>query len=228
MKTRYSHFSTIPLLFTLALLSCTSTGTQLSINEMYQEFQSAPDSTRTKVWWFHGETETTREGITADLEAFKEAGVGGVIYYDQIHGDGKGASAIFSPEWWEALKFSAAEAKRLGLTFEINLSNGFVAGGPWITKEMSMKRLCQSQVVIAGGETYNDILPAPSTDEFWDVKTLAFPVPEGVKWEEKVLINIKDYCKDKICIVSTHRRSMMTIYDKIYKIEDSKLLNIEG
>ena len=191
MKTRYSHFSTIPLLFTLALLSCTSTGTQLSINEMYQEFQSAPDSTRTKVWWFHGETETTREGITADLEAFKEAGVGGVIYYDQIHGDGKGASAIFSPEWWEALKFSAAEAKRLGLTFEINLSNGFVAGGPWITKEMSMKRLCQSQVIMTGGQTYNDILPAPSTDEFWDVKTLAFPVPEGVKWEEKVLINEK-------------------------------------
>ena len=26
---------------------------------------------RTKVWWFHGETETTREGITADLEAYK-------------------------------------------------------------------------------------------------------------------------------------------------------------
>ena len=173
---------------TIIMGACTSTGTQLSINEMYKEFQSAPDSTRTKVWWFHGETETTREGITADLEAFKEAGVGGVIYYDQIHGDGKGASAIFSPEWWEALKFSATEAKRLGLTFEINLSNGFVAGGPWITKEMSMKRLCQSQVIVTGGQTYNDILPAPSTDEFWDVKTLAFPVPEKVKWEEKVLI----------------------------------------
>ncbi len=176
---------------TMIMGACTSTGTQLSINEMYQEFQSAPDSTRTKVWWFHGETETTREGITADLEAFKEAGVGGVIYYDQIHGDGKGASAIFSPDWWEDLKFSAAEAKRLGLTFEINLSNGFVAGGLWITKEMSMKRLCQSQVVVAGGQTYNDVLPAPANDEFWDIKTLAFPVPEGVKWEEKTLIEEK-------------------------------------
>lgn len=176
---------------TMIMGACTSTGTQLSINEMYQEFQSAPDSTRTKVWWFHGETETTREGITADLEAFKEAGVGGVIYYDQIHGDGKGASAIFSPDWWEDLKFSAAEAKRLGLTFEINLSNGFVAGGPWITKEMSMKRLCQSQVLVAGGQTYNDVLPAPANDEFWDIKTLAFPVPEGMKWEEKTLIEEK-------------------------------------
>ena len=34
------------------------------------------------VWWFFGETPTTREGITADLEAFKQQGVGGVVYYD--------------------------------------------------------------------------------------------------------------------------------------------------
>ena len=150
----------------MAMLAACTPQPQPGIADIYKEFQSAPDSTRTKVWWFHGETETTREGITADLEAFREAGVGGVIYYDQIHGDGKVACAIFSPEWWEALKFSAAEAKRLGLTFEINLSNGFVAGGPWITKEMSMKRLCQSQVLVAGGQTYEGLLPRPSADEF--------------------------------------------------------------
>ncbi|MBQ8672454.1 MAG: glycosyl hydrolase family 2 [Bacteroides sp.] len=168
--------------------ACTSAGSPYSIADIYQEFQSVPDSTRTKVWWFHGETETTREGITADLEAFCEAGVGGVVYYDQIHGSGEGACAIFSPEWWEALKFSAAEARRLGLSFEINLSNGFVAGGPWITKEMSMKRLCHSQVVVEAGATYDDVLPPPSADEFWDVRTLAFPVPDAVEWGEKRLI----------------------------------------
>ena len=43
------------------------------------------------MWWFFGETETTREGITADLETFKEAGVGGVVYYDHVHGKGEGA-----------------------------------------------------------------------------------------------------------------------------------------
>ena len=84
-----------------------------NIDNIYSEFSSAPDSSRTKVWWFHGETETTHEGITADLEAFKEAGVGGVVYYDQVHGDAKGAFPVFSPEWWNALIFSASEAKRL-------------------------------------------------------------------------------------------------------------------
>ena len=81
---------------------------QQGIVRAYEEFRNPEDSTRTKVWWFHGETETTREGITADLEAYRRAGVGGVVYYDQVHGSGEGALDAFSPEWWEMLKFSAA------------------------------------------------------------------------------------------------------------------------
>lgn len=179
------------LFFASVFLSACSNTEHRSIAQIYSEFSTAPDSTRTKVWWFHGETATTKEGITADLEAFKEAGVGGVVYYDQIHGDGAGASAIFSREWWDALIFSAQEARRLGLTFEINLSNGFVAGGPWVTKEMSMKRLCYSQTMLKGGESFDGVLPAPSNDEFWDIKTIAFPVPEAVRWEERVLIEYR-------------------------------------
>jgi hypothetical protein len=158
---------------------------------MYAEFQRVPDSTRTKVWWFHGETATTREGITADLEAFRQAGVGGVVYYDQVHGKAEGADTVFSTAWWEALKFAASEARRLGLTFEISLSNGYVAGGPWITQAQSMKRLCQSEVLVEGGRLFDDVLPAPSSDEFWDVKTLAFPVPQEVEWLKHTLISQK-------------------------------------
>ncbi|MBQ1580952.1 MAG: hypothetical protein II107_00595, partial [Prevotella sp.] len=36
----------------------------------------------------------THEGITADLEAFKQQGVGGVVYYDQVHGNGDGAFKV--------------------------------------------------------------------------------------------------------------------------------------
>lgn len=162
-----------------------------AIGDLYAEFQRVPDSTRTKVWWFHGETATTREGITADLEAFRQAGVGGVVYYDQVHGKAEGADTVFSTAWWEALKFAASEARRLGLTFEISLSNGYVAGGPWITKAQSMKRLCQSEVVVKGGGRFDDLLPAPSSDEFWDVRTLAFPVPQEVEWQKHTLIDKK-------------------------------------
>lgn len=144
-------------------------------------FQSPPDSTRTKVWWFHGETETTKFGITADLEALKKAGIGGVVYYDQVFGDQAGAMPAFSSGWWDMLKFSAIEAKRIGLTFETHVSNGYVAGGPWITYETGMKRLMATETVVEGGQEVSLTLPVPTNRYNYskDVAVLAFPVPAG-------------------------------------------------
>ena len=164
-----------------AAILCAATLVQASaqtgIIQTLEEFRNPQDSTRTKVWWFHGETPTTLEGITADLEAYSQAGIGGVVYYDQVHGSGDGAAEAFSPEWWEALKFSASEARRLGLSFEINISNGYVAGGPWITEEYSMQRLCSSETTVKGGRTVRLTLPRPNAKGwFKDVAVLAFPM----------------------------------------------------
>lgn len=108
-------------------------------DEMFRAFEQVPDTCRSKVWWFHGEHIDTDAGITADLEAFKAQGIGGVVYYDQNHGPGApGVVPSMSPEWWHTLKFAAREAKRLGLSFEVNISNGYVCGGPWIKPESGM------------------------------------------------------------------------------------------
>ena len=169
------------------LLSCMACSSQSDIKratltQSWEEFSHPQDSTRTKVWWFHGETETTREGITADLEAYKRAGVGGVVYYDQVHGKCENALRAFEPEWWDMLRFAASEAKRIGLSFEINLSNGFVAGGPWITKKLGMQRLTASDTLVTGGKHLSAILPVPGRSEFWDVAVLAFPAPQDA-WQ---------------------------------------------
>lgn len=165
---------------------------QSGILRAYQEFRSPEDSTRTKVWWFHGETPTTREGITADLEAYRQAGVGGVVYYDQVHGSAEGAFDTFSKEWWEMLKFAAAEAKRLGLSFEINISNGYVAGGPWITEEYGMQRLCSSETKVMGGGHVSLSLPRPN-DRGWyrDVAVLAFPMDVELSEEKDISSELK-------------------------------------
>lgn len=149
-----------------------------NLSDALYGFEHIQDSARTKVWWFHGETETTKEGITADLEAFRKAGVGGVVYYDQSHGKAENALPGFSEEWWEMLRFSAEEAKRLGLTFEIHISNGFVAGGPWITNETGMKRLAASELLIEGGCLFEGKLEKPVNQYKFckDVAVLAFPV----------------------------------------------------
>lgn len=153
-----------------------------NIDLLRQEFRFPNDSARTKLWWFHGETETTKEGITADLEAFKQAGIGGVVYYDQVHGKGADASPVFSKDWWEKLIFSVSEAKRLGLTFEVNVSNGYVAGGPWITKKLSMQKVVASDTVVSGNCQFSGRLPLPtSQSEFWDFAVIAFPVTGTVE-----------------------------------------------
>jgi len=189
-------YLSIALLINLTFcLSCShQTKPKLStLKQAWNEFSNPEDSTRTKVWWFHGETETTREGITADLEAYKRAGVGGVVYYDQVHGKGENAFYAFSPEWWDMLRFAASESKRIGLSFEINLSNGYVAGGPWITKALSMQRLTAKDTLIVGGQHFDAALPLPNRSEFWDIAVLAFPV-NATNWETSLSRNPKVTC----------------------------------
>ena len=63
---------------------------------LWDSFADPSQEARTKLWWFHGETETTKEGIDADLRAFKDAGIGGVVFYDQTHGSQEGACPALS------------------------------------------------------------------------------------------------------------------------------------
>ena len=169
------------LIFSLLAIGSLTVAYCRSYDDVYSAFAAAPDSCRTKVWWFHGEGATTHEGITADLEAYKAAGVGGVVYYDQVHGDGQGAFEEMSPEWWDALKFAAQEAKRLGLSFEINMGNGYVASGPWITMEQSMKCVCWSETLAEPGEEFRSVwLAKPHNRQFWDIAVLAIPVEDGM------------------------------------------------
>ena len=149
-----------------------------SVDSLWSRFVRPGDEARTKVWWFHGETAATREGITADLEAFRDKGVGGVVYYDQVHGKGDLASAVFSPEWWADLKFAASEARRLGLGFELNISNGYVAGGPWITPENAMRRITYDDTLITSDGKRDIVLPAVEMPHYEGIAVLAFPDDE--------------------------------------------------
>ena len=145
-------------------------------NDLWKRFCHPSDAARTKVWWFHGETETTKEGIDADLEAFKEKGIGGVVFYDQVHGKAAGAFPSMSPEWWQMLKHAASKAQQLGLTFEVAASNGYVAGGPWITSELGMQQVVVVDTVVCIGERKDMCISlAHPNPNFRQIATLIFP-----------------------------------------------------
>ena len=117
------------LIIMTTLLPLTATAQTLK-----QLWQHPTNDYRVKTWWFFGCEHTTDEGITADVEALSNAGFGGVVYYDQNHRNQKNLSdgtpdEGFSPAWWHHLRFAATEARRVELSFEMNISNGYCAGG---------------------------------------------------------------------------------------------------
>ena len=138
-----------------------------------------PDECRPKAWWFFGQTETTHEGITSDAEAMKRVGFGGVVYYDQYHGENPNAEKLWSDAWWDGLEFAASEASRLGLTFETAVGNGYVAGGPWIDPAHAMKTLAVIDRDTNGGKVTLSLPVAK--DRGWQktVAVLAIPLPEA-------------------------------------------------
>ncbi len=184
------------ILLTLILLTSIlpysfSTQKEDALKRLHIWFQSPPDYARTKLWWFFGETKTSHEGITADLEAFKQQGIGGVVYYDQVHGKGEDADKVFSAAWWDHLIFAAQEAKRLGLSFEANVGNGYVAGGKWITPDHSMQRLTMTDIIASSPGPRQGIqakLPLPYCHGNWheDVAVFAIPYQESLLGDSRL------------------------------------------
>ena len=130
------------------------TGNTLSSRFLEKLWRNPTRDYRMKTWWFFGFEHTSDEGITADVKALSKAGFGGVVYYDQNHANdpkANGAEDAFSPEWWRHLRFAAAEARRNGLTFELNISNGYCAGGKWIDPEHAMQRVKAAEMVMVKG-----------------------------------------------------------------------------
>lgn len=124
------------------------------LSQLKKLWQDPTQEYRMKTWWFFGYERTSDEGIIADVEALRDAGFGGVVYYDQNHAKdarANGAEDAFSTEWWRHLYLAASEAKQAGLSFELNISNGYCAGGRWIDPEHAMQRVAYAEAIATMG-----------------------------------------------------------------------------
>ncbi len=164
--------------------------------DLAEDFR-APPAAQPWVYWFFMDGNLSREGITADLEAMKQAGIGGVILMEVDVGIPKGPVPFMSAPWLALFKHAVNEAERLGLQITLNAGPGWTgSGGPWVQPEQSMQHLVASETAVVGGRRFEGILPQPqprppffgpvpkeleqSRSEFYrDVAVLAFPTPEG-------------------------------------------------
>ena len=150
--------------------------------DLEQGFRSPPHSARPWVYWFVMDGNQSKEGITADFEALKRVGIGGVIFMEVDVGVPRGPVEFMSPRWREMFKHANSEAARLGLTITMPASPGWTgSGGPWVRPEQSMQKLVTSETTVAGPAHVALSLPRPPVvaGYYRDVAVLAFPTPEG-------------------------------------------------
>jgi hypothetical protein len=150
------------------------------------QFQSPPPSASPWVIWYWYHASISKEGITADLQAMKEAGIGGA-YLMPIKGPTNpplmdSVVVQLTPQWWAMINHAFNEAKRLGIKLGIHITDGFaLAGGPWISPELSMQKVVWTQKNISGGKIFNEVLEQPETLEnyYKDIAVFAFPSTKG-------------------------------------------------
>jgi hypothetical protein len=99
-------------------------------------FEAPPDDARVMMrWWWFGPA-VTPAGLDRDLQAMKDAGLGGVevqaVYPLALDGAGSPTEThpYLSRGFLEALTHARATASRLGLRFDVTLGSGWPFGGP--------------------------------------------------------------------------------------------------
>jgi hypothetical protein len=164
------------LITILALCACW--GIAAASDDLAAGFRNPPDAVRPWVYWFWLNSNITRQGITADLEAMKRVGIGGVLIMEVDQGAPVGPAAFMSPEWRDLFKFAVSEAGRLGLEVNMNDDAGWNgSGGPWIKPEQSMQKIVWTETALAGPQFFSGKLAEPAADHgfYRDIAVLAFP-----------------------------------------------------
>jgi hypothetical protein len=155
-------------------------------SDLAKGFVSPPPSAKPWVYWFWLDGNITREGITADLEAMRRVGIGGVLIMEVDQGAPKGPARFASAQWRELFKFMVAEANRLGLEVNMNNDAGWCgSGGPWITPALAMQKVVWTNTNVEGPRRFEQVLPEPQkvANYYEDIAVLAFPTPVDYRIE---------------------------------------------
>ncbi len=126
-------------------------------------FLNLDDTSRAWVYWFWINGNITKEGITADLEAMKKVGVGGVLWME-VSGPNwapDGQVKPYTTQWDDLMQWAIQESDRLGLQFDISVDFGYGSGGPHITPDISMQQLYWSETLVDGDKNIDITLEKP-------------------------------------------------------------------
>ena len=139
-------------------------------------FKAPPRKFAPHVWWHWMNGNISKEGITADLEALAEVGIAAATFFDASCGIPEGPVKFGTPEFYDAARHAAKEAKRLGLFLGVANCSGWAnSGGPWVTPRDSMKFVTVSETAVEGPSRFEGMLPRTKDDNgfYGDIAVLA-------------------------------------------------------
>ena len=164
-------------------------------------FMNPPQEARPLMIWQWMDGVVSREGITADLEAYREAGIGGVQQF-HVGGPMQGiicdtTNAIGSGAWKQLMQHAINECQRLGLSFGTHNCPGWSSSAfPTVTPEYSMQKLVWRSSPVRKGSVA--ALPErPETDARWDyykdIAVLMLPEDSIVRLEDIRVLSPSDF-----------------------------------
>lgn len=172
--------------------------------KLREGFTHPPDDCRIMMrWWWFGPAVTKTE-IQKELEQMKAAGIGGVeiaTLYPLALDDPKSGFRnlpFLTNEHIDALRFAAAEARKLGMRVDITLGSGWPFGGPHIpvtqaagkmrveivpiprgVSSMAIPSISESERLIA----LFVVKKADEGEEYWDAKQVPLDHIDNGRWQ---------------------------------------------
>lgn len=116
-------------------------------DKLEQDFQSPPDATKPRCYWYWLSGNFSKEGITKDLQAMRQAGIGAA--YIGFLSDGP--MKAFSDPWRQCVEHAIREGSRLGVDTGTFCGLGWSGTfGPWNKPEQSMRYMAVDEVRVQG------------------------------------------------------------------------------
>ena len=237
------------LLLLFLVLSCQSkkeetldAAFELGFQELSHNFNSPGIEYRPETWFHLMGNNISKEGLTADLEAIKNAGLQGIHLFNKSGRSYPDVDQIkiLSPEWEDMIRHAADESKRLGLKFTMQNCPGWsMTGGPWVPAEEAQREVVESVYWVSGGNTFDEILELDSLYhtadyDYKDIQVLAFPTPAGDNLEpfnpskietNNAIVPWKDIFNPNSKIIVTRKTTWLDKPLKKYRAEGISKVN---
>jgi hypothetical protein len=105
-------------------------------------------------WWWHGSA-VTKADLTAEMEIYAAAGLGGLeitpIY--GVRGEEDEFIDYLTPRWMDMLEHVLVEAERLDMGVDMATGNGWPFGGPWVDADAACKNMVLGTYELSEGQS---------------------------------------------------------------------------